>query len=103
MAPGQTIEAYLQALVVEDVARASTLLTDDVVWSIQALPPVMGCRAVERILHLLDRPSVGFDAYVHSITSDGSTVWTERTDIHRFGRWRSGSPTGSPRTAGSLS
>lgn len=39
-------------------------------------------------LRVFGRPSAGFEAKIHRIAVDGSSVLTERTDVMVFGRFR---------------
>lgn len=83
--PRQVTEAFLAALRDEDAEGVMALLDDDIVYANKGLPVLRGRRRVERVFRLLDRPAIGFDTCVHSIAAEGSTVLTERTDIHRIG------------------
>lgn len=78
-------EAFLSALRTEDVEGVMALLDEDIVYANKGLPVLRGRRRVERVFKLLDRPAIGFDTYIHTIATEGSTVLTERTDIHRIG------------------
>ncbi|KOS55340.1 limonene-1,2-epoxide hydrolase family protein [Rhodococcus rhodochrous] len=79
------VREFLDAMVAEDVERATTLLDPDIAWHNTSLPTVRGVPRVRRILEGLRRPSLGFDVVVHHIAATGDVVLTERTDVLRFG------------------
>ncbi|MCB0954136.1 MAG: limonene-1,2-epoxide hydrolase family protein [Microthrixaceae bacterium] len=83
--PAAVTRAFLAALRAEDVDLVMTLMDDEVVYANKGLPRLKGRRAAERVFRQLEHSAIGFDTYIHSISTDGCTVHTERTDIHRFG------------------
>ena len=84
--PEGITRAFLDGLRDEDVDGVMALLDDEVVYDNKGLPVLRGRRAVERVFRWLERPWVGFESHIATISTDGHTVHTERTDIHRFGR-----------------
>lgn len=78
------VERFLTALTHSDVDTAVALTTDDLVWHNVGVPPLRGARAVQA-LQGLARPWMRFDVILHNVTSDGSVVLTERTDLLALG------------------
>ncbi len=82
------MEAFLAALVAGDSATARALVDDDIDYVNVGLPAVKGREQMGTVFDLLDRPEVGFEAYLHAISADGPVVLTERTDVIVIGRLR---------------
>ncbi len=79
--PVSVVERFMALLVAGDVDRAVELLVVDVRYENVGLPTVHGRERVRRLFRAAMRqPGAGFEAYMHTISADGSTVLTERTD-----------------------
>jgi limonene-1,2-epoxide hydrolase len=87
--PQAVAEAFLHALAASELDAALSFLADDVVYTNVGLPTIRGRDRVGRAFRGLERPAVGFEVYLHSISSDGPVVLTERTDVLSFGAFRS--------------
>lgn len=79
--PQAVVEGFLAAMAAGDADAAAELIDDDILYVNVGLPKIRGRRDVEKVLHLLDRPSTGFEVYLHAISAEGSVVLTERTDV----------------------
>ena len=86
--PQAVAEAFLEALAASDLERAMGYMTDDVVYTNVGLPTIRGRNRVAKALRSLDRPSTGFEVYLHAISADGPVVLTERTDVLVLGPFR---------------
>ena len=86
--PQAVAEAFLAALAAGDSAAAGALIDDDIDYVNVGLPKVKGRVEMNRVFALLDRPESGFEVYLHSISADGPTVLTERTDVIVIGPLR---------------
>ncbi len=87
--PMQVVERFLALLCAKDVDGASDLLAEDVEYVNVGLPAVHGRERVRRLLRVtLGRPGAGFEVYTHTISANGSSVLTERTDVLVFRRLR---------------
>ncbi len=87
--PKLVVERFLELLRDGDVERATELLAVDVVYENVGLPTVHGRQRVRRLFRAMARPSgAGFEAYLHTISVDGPSVLTERTDVLKLGRLR---------------
>lgn len=86
--PQTIVEAFLAAMVAEDMATVAALLADDVVYTNVGLPSIRGRRATVRFLAPLARRGLGVEIYLHAISAAGPVVLTERTDVLRFGPLR---------------
>lgn len=86
--PQAVTEAFLAAMADGDAETAAALIDADIIYVNVGLRPILGRRAVERVLRMLDRPGAGFEVYLHSIAVDGTKVLTERTDVIVMGRLR---------------
>jgi limonene-1,2-epoxide hydrolase len=88
-APASVVERFLALLVAGDVDGAVELLAVDVHYENVGLPTVHGRERVRRLFRAAMRyPGAGFEAYVHTISADGSSVLTERTDVLKVRRLR---------------
>ncbi len=87
-APTAVVERFLDRLRGADIDGAADLLAVGVEYENKGLPTVHGRERVRRLLHALNRPSAGFEVYVHLISADGESVLTERTDVLTWGRLR---------------
>ncbi len=89
LAPTQLVERFLDRLRAEDIDGAAELLAVDVKYVNVGLPTVHGRERVRRLLRAtLGLDGAGFEVYLHTISANGSSVLTERTDVMKFGRLR---------------
>ncbi|HJQ43284.1 MAG TPA: limonene-1,2-epoxide hydrolase family protein [Jatrophihabitantaceae bacterium] len=86
--PQAIVEAFLAALADNDFATANALLDPDVVYVNVGLPTIRGSKGVIKVLSPMARYDNVFEVYLHSITTDGGIVATERTDVLNFGPLR---------------
>jgi limonene-1,2-epoxide hydrolase len=83
------VERFLDLLRAKDIDGAAELLAVDVEYVNVGLPTVYGRGRVQRLLRAtLGLDGAGFEVYLHTISADGSSVLTERTDVLKFGRLR---------------
>jgi limonene-1,2-epoxide hydrolase len=83
------VERFLDLLCAKDLDAAAELLAVDVEYANVGLPTVHGRNRVRRVLQAaLGLPGAGFEVYVHTISANGSSVLTERTDVLELGRLR---------------
>ena len=92
-APGLTdpqgvVEAFLAALMASDLEAALELVDDDLVYVNVGLPTIHGRERLAKAFAAMERPTIGFEAYLHAISADGPVVLTERTDVLVFGSLR---------------
>jgi limonene-1,2-epoxide hydrolase len=86
--PQAVVEAFLASLAASDLERSAALVDDEIDYINVGLPAVHGRDEMAQVFRLLDRPSAGFEVYLHAISADGPVVLTERTDIIVIGRMR---------------
>jgi limonene-1,2-epoxide hydrolase len=87
--PTLLVERFLDRLCAKDIEGATELLAVDVEYANVGLPTVHGRKRVRWVLQAaLGRAGAGFEVYVHTISANGSSVLTERTDVLKFGRLR---------------
>ncbi len=79
--PQAVVEAFLAALMASDLDAALDLVDEDLVYVNVGLPTIRGRAGLAKAFAAMDRPTVGFEAYLHAITADGPVVLTERTDV----------------------
>jgi len=79
----RVVEDFIDALKAFDTARASALMTDDIVYQNVPLPADRGRAAVERTLQGFTRFVTHFDVVMHNIAEKDGVVLTERTDTLR--------------------
>lgn len=85
--PTAVVKRFLELLEAGDIDAAVELLAVDVRYENVGLPTVHGRERVRRLFRAMMRaPDAGFEAYVHTVSSDESTVMTERTDVLKVGR-----------------
>ncbi|WP_395108868.1 limonene-1,2-epoxide hydrolase family protein [Actinomadura sp. SCN-SB] len=84
----EIVTAFLSALEDLDVDRALTYADPRIVYQNVPLPPARGIKAFERQMRAMARYGTGFEARVHRIAQNGSTVLTERTDALAINSWR---------------
>jgi limonene-1,2-epoxide hydrolase len=87
-APVAVVERFLDRLRATDSDGAADLLAVDVEYENKGLPTIHGRERVRRLFEAMNRVGTGFEVYVHLISSDGSSVLTERTDVLKWGRLR---------------
>lgn len=83
----EVVQAFLTALEYLDIDRAADLLAPDVVYQNVSLPAAHGADTVRKQLGLLAKYCTGFEARIHRIAANGTTVLTERTDVLARGRF----------------
>ena len=86
--PQAVVEAFLAALADSDLDAALELVDDDLVYVNVGLPTIRGRKALAKAFAVMERPTIGFEAYLHAITAEGPIVLTERTDVIVWGRFR---------------
>jgi limonene-1,2-epoxide hydrolase len=87
--PTLVVERFLELLSLGEVDQAVELLAVDVDYENVGLPTVHGRERVRRLFRAaMRRPGAGFEAYVHTISADGPSVMTERTDVLKLSRVR---------------
>jgi limonene-1,2-epoxide hydrolase len=85
--PTLVVQRFLDLLCLGKVDEAVELLAVDVRYENVGLPTVHGRERVRRLFRAAMRqPGAGFEAYVHTISADGSSVMTERTDVLKLRR-----------------
>lgn len=85
LTPTLMVERFLELLRAKDVEGATKLLAIDVEYANVGLPTVHGRKRVRWVLRAaLGLAGAGFEVYVHTISANGSTVLTERTDVFTF-------------------
>lgn len=83
------VRRFLDLLATGDVDAAVDLLGADVAYINVPLPPIRGRERVRRAFKAATRFSgTGFEVYIQSISSEGDTVLTERTDVLIWGPMR---------------
>jgi limonene-1,2-epoxide hydrolase len=84
--PIEVVQTFLAANCAKDLARCSSLMSDDIVYHNVPFPPDRGRAAAERRLRSFFRMPGPFDIRIHHIAERGGVVLTERTDsVH--GPW----------------
>jgi len=82
-----TVEVMLSSLAAQDFDGVGAVLDDNLVYQNVGFPTIRGrARAMKLFRGMEGR--VGFEAKIHRIAVNGSTVLTERTDVLVFGRLR---------------
>ena len=87
-APTAVVERLLDRLRVTDSDGAAELLAVDVEFRNTWLPTVRGRERVRKLFRALVRMQTGVEIYVHTISAEGSSVLTERTDVLKWGPLR---------------
>lgn len=85
--PTAVVERFLD-LLRSDTDAAADLLAAEVIYENKGMSTMRGRERVRGFFDLANRFDTGFEVYVHAISTDGSTVMTERTDVLRWGRMR---------------
>ncbi len=87
--PVDVVERFLALLCAKDTDGAADLLAEDVEYVNVGLPAAHGRERVRRLLRAtLGRAGAGFEVYTHTISANGQSVLTERTDVLVFRRLR---------------
>jgi len=86
--PTAVVERLLDRLRLTDSDGAAELLAVDVEFRNTGLPTVRGRERVRKLFRALVRIHTGVQIYVHTISADGSSVLTERTDVLKWGPLR---------------
>jgi limonene-1,2-epoxide hydrolase len=84
--PTRVVERFMELLRRGKVDEAVELLAADVRYENVGLPTVHGRERVRRLFRGMSGGRGGFDVYIHTISADGPSVLTERTDILKFRR-----------------
>ena len=74
--PIAVVEGFLAAMAAGDPDGAAQLIDDDILYVNVGLPKIRSRRDVEKVLRGLDRPSLGFEVYLHAISAEGNVVLT---------------------------
>jgi limonene-1,2-epoxide hydrolase len=86
--PKLVVERFMELLRRGDVDEAVALLAVDVRYENVGLPTVHGRERVRRLFRRAYEAGGGFDVVIHTISADGPSVLTERTDILKFRQLR---------------
>jgi limonene-1,2-epoxide hydrolase len=87
--PEHAVERFLQLLAVGEIDAAVDVLGADVVYTNVSLPTIRGRERVRSLARAtLGRPAAGFEVYLRGISSQGTTVLTERIDVLTYGPLR---------------
>jgi limonene-1,2-epoxide hydrolase len=87
-APTVVVERFVDLLCALDIDGAVALLAEDVEFENSWMPTLRGRERVRRLFQALLRIDTGLEIHVHSISADGSSVLTERTDVLKWGSLR---------------
>jgi limonene-1,2-epoxide hydrolase len=82
--PTFVVERFMELLRRGDVDEAVGLLGVDVEYENVGLPTIHGRERVRRLFRRGYEGGGGFDVVIHTISADGPSVLTERTDILKF-------------------
>jgi limonene-1,2-epoxide hydrolase len=85
-APTRVVERFLELLRAGDIEGAVELMATDVQYTNVGLPTMRGRERVRDAFQRTLGRGLRFDVYVHSISANGPTVLTERTDVLELGR-----------------
>jgi limonene-1,2-epoxide hydrolase len=86
--PTAVVERFLELLAAADLDGALELVAADIEYENVSLPTVHGRERMRRLFSVAQERGGGFEVYVHSISADGPTVLTERTDVLKYGELR---------------
>ncbi len=87
--PIEVVREFLGKMAAGEVDDAVDLLGDDVVYENVSLPTIRSREKVRRAFKSLQGlRGAGFEVYLHSVSTDGTTVLTERTDVLYWGKLR---------------
>lgn len=82
--PTRVVERFMELLSRGEVDEAVELLAVDVRYENVGLPTVHGRERVRRLFRGMSGGGGGFDVRIHTISANGSSVLTERTDVLKF-------------------
>jgi limonene-1,2-epoxide hydrolase len=87
-APTVVVERFVDLLCATDIDGLAELLAVDVEFENSWLPTLRGRERVRKVFQALLRIGTGVEIHVHTISADGSSVLTERTDVLKWGPLR---------------
>jgi limonene-1,2-epoxide hydrolase len=88
MTPGQTVDAFIAAIVAKDLDRALELVTDDVEYDNVPMGKVHGPDGIRGTLEPFSAAVGGIEWVVHHQVEQGDVVMNERVDRFQLGdRW----------------
>lgn len=83
------VRKFLDKLAAGEVDEAVDLLAEDVVYENVSLPTIRTRERVRSAFKFMQGlRGAGFEVYIRSASSDGTTVLTERTDVLYWGLFR---------------
>jgi limonene-1,2-epoxide hydrolase len=71
-----------------EASGAADFLAPGAKWMNNSLPAVRGRERIRKVVRALEWINTEVDVYVHTISVEGSTVMTERTDVLTWGPMR---------------
>ena len=80
-----TVDAFIAAICADDLERALTMVSDDVVYDNVPVGAVEGPDGIRQVLGGFLAPATGIDWVVHRQVAEGGTVMNERTDRFEMG------------------
>lgn len=87
--PSAVVREFLGRLAAGDLPGAVSLLSEDVEYVNVSLPVIRGRERVRRALGAaMGMRGAGFEVYLHTVSHEGTTVLTERTDVLLLGPLR---------------
>ena len=86
--PALVVERFMDLLRLGELDAAVGLLAVDVRYENVGLPTVHGRERVRRLFRRAYDSGGGFDVVIHTISANGPSVLTERTDVLTFRRLR---------------
>ena len=87
--PARIVEGFLNALHDEDWDTVATALNERIVYHNVGYPIINGRQPFMKFWRgVFDRPTAGFEAKIHRMAAEGTSVLTERTDVMDFGPFR---------------
>jgi limonene-1,2-epoxide hydrolase len=84
LSPTQVVERFLELLRLAELDEAVALLAENVCYENVGLPTVHGRERVRRLFRKAYDDGGGFDVVIHTISANGASVLTERTDFLTF-------------------
>lgn len=84
LTPTRVVERFMELLRRGELDEAVELLAVDVRYENVGLPTVHGRERVRRLFRGMSGGGGGFDVRIHTISANGPSVLTERTDVLRF-------------------
>jgi limonene-1,2-epoxide hydrolase len=84
LTPTRVVQRFMDLLRRGEVDQAVELLAVDVRYENVGLPTVHGRERVRRLFRGMSGGGGGFDVRIHTISADGASVLTERTDVLKF-------------------